>query len=209
MEGTIGQRREQPSDEGSVAGAWWCAPTPRRSRWEGAHVVANPIQGGPEAAELVGRDRVDQHGADDLDVAGEDAEELGLTRTGELDDRGSFVLMGRGPLDVSRLGQGRHLVGEPTAADHHTVGHVRHPEPVLRRTHQPAQDLELHIRQLRLRPEVLLEPEPKLARHLHQRDIRVDLLVNETITIGIHPNSVGPGDRSAMTCTADHSITLA
>jgi hypothetical protein len=84
----------------------------------------------------------------------------------------ALVIRRRRAGDQAALVQQPRLVGEPAAAVHDTVGQIRHPQPALRRVHQPRQDLELHVTEVTVGAQVLVHRVLKKAADLHQSKVR-------------------------------------
>ncbi len=155
-------------------------------------MVADAAEGLAERTCILLGNSVEQQRANDLDMARERLQELVSASGGEGNQRGSFVIWRRRTIDEACFGEGGDLVGEPAAAHGDAVRQVGHSELLARSAHQPSEDLELHEAHSSDLTQVELEAETQLPSDIHQRDIRVDLLVGKTIRKAYHASSVGP-----------------
>jgi hypothetical protein len=106
---------------------------------------------------------------------------------GDRHDDAALVLRRRRTRDQAALVQQPRLVGEPAPAVDHPVGQVGHPQPSLGRVDQPCQDLKLHIAEVAVGAQVLIDRVLKNAADFHQSEVRPELLGIQTGHRITHP----------------------
>ncbi len=169
----------------------------------GAHVVADAGHDVAKVGQVGGGQGVDEQAANDLDVAGEDAADEGPAAGGDGDQGGALVIGVGTAGDEAGFFQQSGLVGETAAAVDDAIRELRHGQLAVG-TGEAGEELELHVADIALGPELLLNLVLEQADGFHEHEVGAQLLGIERLDAIGTGVGVGIGGDHASIIQASH-----